>query len=614
MEEKEQLLRSNFREEELQENFRSAPVIVNTNNELFPCMNRILMEGAETVGLGALKALFDNEGQRPRDNEEEGWVHFEILPDQKEPEKEEEGDRTVERCAELLKGPLKDVPSSEIAILTRKNAEGARIAAALMEEGFDVLSSESLHLDQSEAVNFLVELFRVIEDPLNEIAKLEAVRYLLEHQGRSEELHRWTAPHWSTNEKGKNGKINLQGAWDAMGVEFDLARARNAPLYRTAEDAIRAFKLDEPASPYIQFFLDHLFRFTERYGDELRAFLEDWDGMANKPSIKVPNELDAVRVMTIHSSKGLEFPYVIIPGPERYISYSKDRIWVDPNGYINELPAAMVSMNKHLKACPEPYATEEARERYRSRLDALNLLYVAMTRAEKGLFVLIQEPPHSSSPSDLLDKTLLTALNECYGEIPEEGLSFGSLPEAVPERKGTAGVPIEKVPHEAWDERIEIRPKAPKGADLEEPEAEKKTGEAVHEAISRIEDPTELPRALDELRAEGFLDQGERTELQDKLGTLIEQEGVAPFFQRREDQKLIREQDILTPEGGFIRPDRVLIEGDRAQVLEIKTGSRNRDHHQQLARYRAALEEMGYRAEGYLLYTEEGSLVPLEEE
>ncbi len=612
IQEKEETLKAHYEERSLAQNFRSAPRIVETNNELFPIMNRILMEGAEEAGMGHLKRLFDEGGQVSKEEAKSGYLLFRPVPEDEEQE-EEQYPPLIEHCLQLLRGPLKDAERSKIAILTRKNREGADIAAALMEEGIDVISSESLHLDQSNEVNFLIALMRIVEDPGNEIAKLEAIRYLLAYEGREDELHERIAPHWSTDEKGKEGGINIQGFWEAHDTPYDPIAAQSSSLYRIAEDAVRCFYLDRPASPYIQFFLDHVFSFSERYGDDIQAFLEDWDGMKNKPSIKVPSDIDAVRVMTIHSAKGLEFPYVIIPGPEGSIRYSKDRIWVNPNGYLEELPATLVPMNKQLGKCPEPYAQEEAMERYRSRLDALDLLYVAMTRAEEGLFVLLPPPPKDSEPATRIDKTLWKALEERYGELPEEGLQFGELIPEKEEDEGDGGEPLEAIPHAAWDERVKIRFKAPKDPSFDDPEAERKSGELIHEALARTHAPEQLSSVLDEMVSEGSISVGERKELGHSLQNLIERPEIAPYFSPGKDQKLYCEREILSPEGYSLRPDRVLIQGDEACILEIKTGVADPSHHQQLQRYCNVLRKMGYSAEGKLLYTEQGELVPLEE-
>lgn len=613
--EKEQLLQAHYQERELVENHRSAPRIVACNNELFPVLDRILMQGAEEVGAGHLKELFQSGEQDPGRKDDAGYVRFELLPAQTASEKEEEGDRVIERIIATIQGPLSDVPPSDIAILTRTNARGAAIAAALMEADIEVLSGESLHLDQSQEVNFLVELLRVVEDPTNEIAKLDSIRSLLAHQGRQEEIHALLAPHWYQDEDEKKARIDISAFWRSIGTPFDIEEARRAPLYRSIEDAIRVFGLDRPASPYVQFFLDHLFAFSERYGDDLQGFLEDWDKMKNKPSIKVPSELDAVKVMTVHGAKGLEFPYVILPEPETSIRYSKSRIWVDPNGYIPELPAVLLPMNKRLQKTPERYAQEEAKERYRSRLDALNLLYVAMTRAEEASFVLIPEPPRNAEASERIDQALVRAVEELYGELSEEGISIGSLPETHREKvEDGSKAALTSIPHEAWDERVKIRFRAPSDWRTEDPEGERGVGHLMHEALARILRKKDKDRVLSELMSEGRMAEDLAEVFDRSISSILEHEGAAPYFDPAPHQKLFAERDILTSDGRFIRPDRVLIDGKEAWVLEIKTGSKDPSHHHQLSRYKKALEQMGYEAYGKLLYTQGPEMVELEED
>ncbi|MFB6259092.1 MAG: UvrD-helicase domain-containing protein [Flavobacteriales bacterium] len=610
--EKEALLRSHYKEEELIENFRSAPLLVRTNNELFPVMNRILMQGAEDAGMDHLKGLFDNPGQKAGRTDESGHVRFEAFPRMTNAEKEAEGDPIIERIIELIQGPLDGASLSDIAILTRTNARGAEIAGALMEQGIDVLSGESLHLDQSREVNLLIAVMRLIEDPFNELAKLACIRYYLEREGRVEEMHTRIHPHLEEGEK--ENRIDIAAFWEEEGTPFDLESARRTPLYRSAENAIRCFGLDDPPSPYLQFFLDHVHERTERYGNDLKGFLEEWDAMKSKPSIKVPQGMEAVRVMTIHSAKGLEFPYLILPDPQDRIAYSKKRIWVDPDGYIPELPAALLPMKKALQDCPPPFAKEEAQERYRTRLDALNLFYVAMTRAQEALYVLFSMPSPNADPGKGIDKTLLKALEELYGKLPEEGLLFGKPPspgssDAGAELKGG----LAWIPHEAWDDRVQIRFRVPDEEELMGTDAERERGKLTHEALARIEGSEDPPRVLKELESEGKIPAEQREDLERTLQAIITHEGSAAFFDPSPDQKLLNEREILTKDGNFIRPDRVLIEGMDAKVLEIKTGSPSNRDHEQLKKYVDALKQMGYRAEGYLLYTEGPDIVPFQE-
>lgn len=608
------ILREHYSEGKLIANFRSAPRIVRTNNELFPRLNRLLMDGCEEVGLPGLGSLFEEGMQQEAGRQEEaGYLRFERVTKQSKAEKEEEGDRMIERTREWVRDLLQRANPSDIAILTRSNAEGAAIASALMEERIDVVSGESLHLDKSPEVNFIIELMRIVEDPSNELAKLSCIRMLLEREGRSQELHTRLSPYWEQEEK--EGRIDIEAFWKGEKRNFELEEAQRLGLYQLAERAVRTFDLDDPPTPYLQFFLDELFSYGEKKGEDLQGFLEEWDGMKNKPSIKLPEETEAVRVMTIHSAKGLEFPIVILPGPEGNIKASKKQFWLDPDGYVPELPVALVSNKKLLEKAPEAFAREQGREAYRSRLDALNLLYVAMTRAQEALFVLIEEPPDRSKAEDRMDKALLRTLEDWQGEFPEEGgLEVGSLPERICEEreKGNKGG-LKKIPHEAWDERIGIRYRAPEHWEVQDPDASHAHGDRVHRALARIRSEDELPKVLEEMMNEGEFDRAEKEEVRELLETVLRDEKAARFFRPDPEQRVLTERDIISPDSSFIRPDRVLIKGNKARVLEIKTGSKKAEHHQQLRSYAEALGEMGYETEAYLLYSSGPELLSLEE-
>ena len=117
-------------------------------------------------------------------------------------------------------------------------------------------------------------------------------------------------------------------------------------------------------------------------------FLLYWDNNSHKLSIPSPEEKDAVRIMTIHSAKGLEFPIVIFPfAEENYSQYKGDKIWISANEEITGLPKVLVSKNAAVESFGE-LATEVYQQKQEDLLDNVNVLYVAMTRAKEQLYVI----------------------------------------------------------------------------------------------------------------------------------------------------------------------------------------------------------------------------------
>src|SRR5205085_2760830 len=92
---------------------------------------------------------------------------------------------------------------------------------------------------------------------------------------------------------------------------------------------------------------------------------------------------DAVALMTIHGSKGLEWPVVVVPDLSRVSPGGIGPVAFDP-----ELGVAMkVPDQNGERVKPALYVLLEARKREREEAEAQRLLYVALTRARDALIL-----------------------------------------------------------------------------------------------------------------------------------------------------------------------------------------------------------------------------------
>src|SRR5690606_7921216 len=91
--------------------------------------------------------------------------------------------------------------------------------------------------------------------------------------------------------------------------------------------------------------------------------------------------------------------------------------------------------------------------------------------------------------------------------------------------------------------------------------------------------------------------------LEGKMEVLLQNAQVNSWFST--EWQVLNEQPILGVGGEVHRPDRILLKGKQAVVIDYKTGDRKSSHHTQLRRYMSQLQQMYYQAEGYILYIEE---------
>ena len=78
----------------------------------------------------------------------------------------------------------------------------------------------------------------------------------------------------------------------------------------------------------MQRFLDVVFSQSQQFSSHPRDFLTFWERESEKLTIQLPENSEAIQVMTVHKSKGLEFEVVIYPFLEDSLQPSiRDQVW-----------------------------------------------------------------------------------------------------------------------------------------------------------------------------------------------------------------------------------------------------------------------------------------------
>ena len=283
----------------------------------------------------------------------------------------------------------------DIVILVRRGAEGREMASLLLAEGekaeekynFNVISNDSLYLESNPAVNFLAAMLQYLKNPADPVnlgfLRHEYLRYLA-----------GDLPHDSDLNKIFTG-MDRKGHFHRVFSQFDseYEQIRFMSLYELSEQLIRIFELNsDPGNlPFIQAFQDVVLEFVRNETSDINAFLEYWEKNGSSLTLNISETQDAIRIMTIHKSKGLQFKVVLIPfchwslTPET--SGSKDLfLWCSTEGTgfgsIKHVP-----VKYHPELLNSAFREEYLEEKFHAYMDNLNLLYVAFTRAEEELHV-----------------------------------------------------------------------------------------------------------------------------------------------------------------------------------------------------------------------------------
>lgn len=571
-------------------NYRSHEEIIKFNNDFFTVTSPFL---ANTV----YNKLFVEGNSQNYNNKKGGLVQLSFI-DAEEPlgEDAEYCNLVMKTLEEVLqkKYSLKDV-----CILTRKKKHGILLADFLMHNNIPIISSETLLLNSNSKVRFLVNLLHYSLQPKEMERCYEILGFLSQDL---ENRHQFINANMD-----KVSRLLM----DAYGFNVDIIG--QSSVYDSLEYAIKKFGLADSSDAYITYFLDVVLEVEQKEGANTQVFLAYWDKKRDSLSITAPENVDAVQIMTVHKSKGLEFPIVIFPYANTNIYEERDaKLWLPVNpvffmGFEEILINKKQEVVGYGPLAEEIYNTEQQK----LELDAFNLLYVALTRAVKGLYVISKKDLTSKGEHKpnyysglfihyLKQKQLWEGTKNCY--------RFGNLEmqAAFPDQIGQQ----EKITHiYTYKERPGFRILTKAGAlwDTQRGTALSK-GNLLHYVMGLIETNEDIDSAIDMLVRKGDISHDDIPGMKQRIKAIAEHPKLSVHFQKG---NLIRnEQDILTNNGKVLRPDRLVIKDNRITIIDYKTGKRNPAYHEQLYSYADALEAMGYEIENKILVYINEDIIP----
>jgi ATP-dependent exoDNAse (exonuclease V) beta subunit len=589
--EREEALIRNHNPQVLDKNYRSKREVIEFNNSVFRTLANKLNE--------KYQGIYENLEQGFNLENTGGFVQVEFIDGETDEFREQNRIRTHEIILHLLEQNYK---LKDIAILVRKNTDGSDVANYLVEKGIEVISSDSLLLSNSTDINFLHALLKYLANTTDNITHTEILEYLVASNYFPEKTI-----HEILLQKEKSG---LSAIFKSANIDFNSMHFSKMALYELCEELVNVFKLNAKPNAYLQFFLDEVLNYTLKKNNNLNDFIEYWEEKKSKASLVVPQGMDAVSVMTIHRAKGLEFPVVILPFSNGKVDIGKRNMWVDlQNQKLPDLPSALVPTSKELTETQ--YADQYDEEKNKSLLDSLNVLYVALTRAEERMYILSGKP--GKTPANLYNVSdMLAYYYQASAEWKEDKAvyTFGAEVLHVQHKQPseTLNFKLETFNSNHWRDTIKMRAAAPSIWNTQAAEVKKDYGVVVHTALAKIKTSEDVEPALKEMCSQGLI----TTEEKQKLHTTLSKIVKLPKLQSHFAKGLIikNEAEIITASGEFFRPDRVILNEKNAVIIDYKTGSEKPKYKEQILQYADLLSQMGYTVtEKLLVYIEDGKVV-----
>lgn len=563
----------------LETNYRSAKTIIEFNNTFFEFLSQTSFSHTDYA------ALYKKANQKPHSTLK-GFVNLNFLDLQKE------DDPSQLYCEQVLKTINQAIENNyslnAICVLVRKRKEGVAIANYLSEKGIKITSSETLLLKNSAKVKCIHSFLKLLLQPNNDSLKVELLTFLA-NQNQIEDKHLFFMTYFK-----KDVEAMFTGL-RPLNLFIDKNELLQLPLYDLVEHLVRIFKLNTTSDAYLQFYLDVVLEFTQKQNSNLPAFISYFEKKADTLSVVSPENNNAVQIMTIHKSKGLEFPIVIFPFADLNIYRALEpKVWFPTNtedklGFKNLL----INYSKDVEQFGTVGKSIFDAHQSQLELDNINLLYVVLTRAVEQLYIIAKKDINAKG---VVNEKSYSGMFINYLKHIEKwadnqlSYSFGELiaKEETSEKKEIS-TPLKFISTPKEAHNLNMVTKAGLLWDTKQEEAIER-GNLVHLILSKIKTIEDVDFAFSDLLVSGTITTDNFETLKALVLAVIEHPKLNTYFQN--DYTIYNERDIITNTGLIIRPDRLNINKNEAIIIDYKTGDPKPFHKIQLTDYESVLNKM----------------------
>ena len=657
-----------IRLETLDYNYRSEKRIIDFNNAFWEqCVANTAKEVAQDDAKKAeiVQKAYEDVAQKTHKTTENGFVKISLYP--REVMKDAVLEELIETIKELFNNGYGGKNQSKIAILVRSKSNIQDIVNALLQSfgnEINIVSDEAFRLDASLSVNIIVSAMHLLTHPDDVLTRGKLVK--LYNQEVLKKPLTDTDLLVSINESNNIDTKNIdKKERRKLATEQQMAKLNSQlppeyvanrelllglPIVDLVDKLFMLFGLDqlEGQSSYICTLYDTLNDFLKDHTADIDDFINEWENSLSSKTIQ-SDEIEGIRIMTIHKSKGLEFDNVIIPFCNWEME-KKGTLWCEtknkPAPY-NKLPLLPIDFSRD-KLIGTVFEDDYKEEHFQNIVDNLNLLYVAFTRASKNLFVFGLRQGKTTldniakgTPPGNRSYAIELALRQVSEQLEGSSLSFpddigseihfeyGTLvPETHEKEHAVADNPflikpdkhivsIATYPQAATFKQSNKSIEFVKGEDVDPSDRTRyiKIGNVLHQLFSTIYTTADIPTRLNELEQQGIIYNDEITsaQLRTRIEDAITNPQVQEWFSKR--WQLYNECTILeynkdTNEVEEHRPDRVMTDGKEFVVVDFKFGKEREEYKKQVQQYMEILIRMGHKkVSGYLWYVVKNNVV-----
>ena len=560
----------------LKSNYRSGKAIVEFNSGLF---QNICKNFAQNK---LIQKIYKDAVQTAKTNHE-GFVQIVL---RKKTAIDELRDFYNFKTLKIIKNVIsRGYSLKDICILVRKKKEGLTISKYLIENNIAVMSSDTLNISSSQVVNLIIELFRFTVDN-SKGSKMKILALLLDLK---------VFDHCKEDFMILNADENLSDILKNQKIDFKLNKFKNLSIYEATEYLIYCFNLGINDITYVISLLDFINESTYRHNNNFSSFLELFESKKESLNVISSDNINAVEILTIHKSKGLEFPVVIFPYADISINSDlKPKAWIDINSkQETNLNRAIINLNADIK---EIDSTTYQQHKDSVEIDNLNILYVTLTRAKDELYVLADEKLTRRGDENLnyFSGQIISYLKSIGGYILEKNLfEFGFLEKKIKDEKENETL----MP----DATYFFNSRSKNNIDISEKKFNRwlndinsitNDGTIFHNIMSKITHQSEISKVLDSFYLQQKINKDQIKVFESKIKSILKHDKLKKYFEP--ESKLFNEREIITKSGKILIPDKlVFFERNKVGIVDYKTGKKNDTHKHQLNIYEKALRNIG---------------------
>jgi ATP-dependent exoDNAse (exonuclease V) beta subunit len=569
----------------LKDNWRSARNIVKFNNELYRFHSEGLLEEHQNI--------FGEDAEQSPKSKFDGRVKVNLIDNLTN---EEFYNDTSERMRKDIQECLDNgFKFSDITILCRGNFDifsysqklgSLKVQYRGGETNIKTISDKGLTLELSNTLKAVIEFLRWELNPKNK----HCLIMMMYHLNTLGKIH---MPDFTLEMKQILDIEGHEEIFQFIQQKYSLQlKQDNFPrfnLYNFIEYYINEFSVEKKETDFLLNFLEMLFNFTQNAGASTKEFLKYWDEEASSYTIQASENIDAIQIMTIHKSKGLEFPIVFIP----MMNKNRDNEftnWFDTNENEALKSVNINQFNKNLEVYDEEILFFNSKNSYKNMIDRLCLQYVATTRPVEQLFFYLQKANKTSNNLELLE-FLQTKNPEQADEFDVYEVNPEMLKKYSKDKSSSFKTQNIQDLKNVNEKSTSIKIATP-SKNYQVRNEKVRIGLFVHELLSKINTEKDISKVLEGYALEGQITLEEKNEIQLTLEEIVKT--YAEFFD--EKWEVINEKDIMISENGeshIFRPDRILKGEEGYIIVDFKTGEQKTKDEAQVEGYKNILERLG---------------------